>query len=227
MREYNLLDDYPSPQKKRLIGEDIRTINHRIVASYKGKDFFDGDRNYGYGGFKYDGRWKKVADKICIDYELNDNSSFLQLGCEKGFLLHDLKNKFDKMNLIGLETSQYAVSNSLNSIKKNIKMCKDYLSLDFEDNKFDFTIALGIVYTHNLGDAMKCIKEIERVGKGKSFITLASFDEQTDYWQFKKWSLLGTTILKKSEWREVLNHCNYSGDYYFTNAETLNLIENN
>ena len=69
MREYNLLDNYPKPKEKRYVGDDLRTIEHRIVASYRDKIFFDGDRNYGYGGFKYDRRWISVADKICNEYK--------------------------------------------------------------------------------------------------------------------------------------------------------------
>ena len=73
-------------------------------------------------------------------------------------------------------------------------------------------------------EAIKCLKEIQRVGKGKSFITLASYEDQNDFWLFKQWSLLGTTILHKDEWKELLKHTNYSGDYFFTNAKYLNLV---
>ena len=225
MREFNLLGDYPDPKKPRLVGSDIRTIKHRIIATYRDKDFFDGDRNFGYGGFKYDGRWKKVADKLCKEYKLNDNSSFLQLGCEKGFLLKDLRNKYANMQVTGLETSNYAISNSMNEIKKSVKFCDNYLKLNYKDSEFDFIMALGVIYTHNLDGAIKCLKEIRRVGKGKSFITLASYEDKNDYWLFKQWSLLGTTILRREEWEELLKYTEYSGDYFFTNAKSLNLIE--
>ena len=85
MREFNLLGDYPKLEKPRYVGSNLRTIEHRIIASYREKDFFDGHRNYGYGGFKYDGRWQKIADKICKEYKLNNSSSFLQTGSEKAF----------------------------------------------------------------------------------------------------------------------------------------------
>ena len=84
-------------------------------------------------------------------------------------------------------------------------------------------MALGVIYTHSLNDAIKCLKEIQRAGKGKSFITLASYNNSEDYWLFKDWTVIGTTILKKEEWVEVLKHVNYTGDYFFTNAQVLNL----
>ena len=94
----------------------------------------------------------------------------------------------------------------------------------YKNNHFDFLIAIGVVYALNLSDAIKCIKEINRVSKN-SFINLASYKNKRDYWLFKQWSLLGTTILLEKEWIEILKHCKYKGDYYFTNAENLNLIQ--
>ena len=75
MRKFNLLSEYSKSQTIRYVSANLRKIEHRIVASYKNKEFYDGDRNYGYGGFKYDGRWKKIADKICKEYKLKKNST--------------------------------------------------------------------------------------------------------------------------------------------------------
>ena len=127
------------------------------------------------------------------------------------------------MRIEGIETSNYAMSNSIPEAKENIKYCNNYTDLEYGDSEFDFIFALGVVYTHNLTNAIKCLREIQRVGKGKSFITLASYENRDDYWLFKQWSLLGTTILRKNEWRKVLSHVNHSGDYSFTNAELLGL----
>ena len=131
------------------------------------------------------------------------------------------------MRIEGLETSEYAIKNSIPDAKENIKYCNDYIKLKYTDNEFDFIFALGVVYTHNISNAIKCLKEIQRVGKGKSFITLASYETKEDYWLFKQWSLLGTTILRKDEWRKILVHSKYSGDYSFTNARVLSLQPKN
>ena len=150
MRQYNLLSEYPKSDTPRYVGKNLRTIDHRIVATYRDERFYDGDRNYGYGGFKYDGRWKKIADKISKEYDLNKNSSLLQLNCEKGFLLNDLINLKPGIKIQGLETSGYAVDNSMESVRTKIKKCNNYLNLEFDNSAFDFVIALGVVYTHNL-----------------------------------------------------------------------------
>lgn len=222
MREYNLLEVGINKNTSRYVGLNLRTINNRINASYRDQKLFDGNRNDGYGGYSYDGRWKRVAEKISKEYNLTDNSNVLQIGCEKGFLLNDLKNIHPSISLHGLESSDYAINNSMISIKKFISKL-NYSSLEkYNENEFDFLIAMGFIYSFNLTDAIKHLKNIAKISKN-SFITLASYDNEDDYWLFKNWTLLGTTILKKDEWITVMNHAKYTGDYFFTNAKNLNL----
>lgn len=222
MKEINLLNGYPSPKEARMVSQNLRTISHRLIASKRDKRFFDGQREFGYGGFKYDGRWKKIASNIISTYSLNHSEKILQINSEKGFLLKDLKEQNKNLKLFGTETSNYAIDNSEKEIKDSIILSSPN-KLPFTDNYFDFVIGLGVVYTFSLDEAVKVLKEIMRISKKLSFITLASYDNPEEYFLFKDWTLLGTTILKKNEWREVLNSIEYSGDYYFTNAQTLNL----
>ena len=224
MKKFNLLKDYPKSKVRRIANSKTRTIKERIVSSYRDINLYDGSRKYGYGGFIYDGRWKKIAKKICKRYKLNNNSKILQLGCEKGFLLNDIKEIYPKIKIVGLDMSKYAIQNSLKSVR-NYLINGNYTKLSFRKNEFDFVIALGVVYSLNLSDAISCLKEIVRVSKNKSFINLSSYKTKRDYWLFKNWTLLGTTLLTENEWRTVLKHVNYKGDYYFTNSETLQLKE--
>ena len=55
----------------------------------------------------------------------------------------------------------------------------------FADGEFDFVVAIGPVYSLNLPDAIKCLKEIQRVGKGKSFITLGAYETEEDLRLFR------------------------------------------
>lgn len=223
MRFFNALEGYPQPSKPRVVGANIRTIHHRIVASYRDEAFYDGDRNFGYGGFKYDGRWIPVAKNMAKEYQLSNESAVLQIGCDKGFLLKDFADLFPKMKIWGTEVSEYAIRNSCPEVKDRIQIAPFNL-LPFKDEEFDFVIAIGAVYTLNLTDAIKCLKEIQRVGKGKSFITLGSYRTEEEFKLFKNWTLLGTTILHEDEWLEVLKHVGYTGDYFFTGARSLNLV---
>ena len=222
MREINLLKGYPSPKEPRIVSDNIRTISHRLVASKRDKRFFDGHREFGYGGFKYDGRWKKIAANIVSTYSLNQSEKILQINSEKGFLLKDLIDQNKNLKVFGTETSNYAIDNCEKEVKNSIILSLPN-KLPFPDNYFDFVIGLGIVYTLSLDEAVNVIKEIIRVSKNLSFITLASYENPYDYFLFKDWTLLGTTILKKDEWKEVLLSLKYPGDYCFTNATSLNL----
>ena len=224
MREIDILESYPRPKSPRLVHPNIRTIKNRIVASYRGKEFYDGKRENGYGGFRYDGRWLSVAKKIFKFYKLKNNSKILQIGCDKGFLLHDIKKLYPKSKVRGIEVSDYAIKSSNKSIKKFIKKSV-FFELPFKKKEFDFVIAIGAVYSLNLVNAIKCLKEIKRVGNGKSFITLGSYENESDYRLFRYWTLLGSTILSKKEWLQVLRHTKYTGDYKFNTARSLNLIE--
>ena len=161
MREYNALGDYPPPKAPRYVGPNIRTIKNKIIASYRDERYYDGDRNNGYGGFKYDGRWKSIADSTCEEYKLTEDSALLQIGCEKGFLLHDFHEKYQNMKVRGLEMSDYAIEKSMPSIKKFIKKADNYDKLPFEDCEFDFVIAIGVIYPLTLRDAISCLKEFE------------------------------------------------------------------
>ena len=223
MREINLLEGYPSPKKPRLVSNNLRTINHRLVATKRDEIFYDGDREFGYGGFYYDGRWRQIAKNIIELYSLYGQEKVLQINSEKGFLLSDLKRENPNLKIYGTETSEYAIEKTEDYIRENIKFSKPH-TLPFPDNYFDFVIALGVVYTQNLDYAVEILKEIVRVSKQNCFVTLASYTTQKDYFLFRDWTLLGTTILKKSEWIKVLKSVKYYGDYYFTNAKTLELL---
>ena len=109
--EFNLLEGYPEPKSVRKVSKNLRTIKQRIVASRRDFDFFDGERNYGYGGFSYDGRWKPIAERIVNNYFEKSGGNFLQLNCEKGFLLHDIKELNKNINVYGIETSKYVFQN--------------------------------------------------------------------------------------------------------------------
>ena len=56
---------------KRNVNQRIKKTKDDIKISKKfGKDYFDGKREYGYGGYKYDGRWVTIAEEIVSRYNL-------------------------------------------------------------------------------------------------------------------------------------------------------------
>ena len=224
MREFNLLSSYPQVSE-RIVGPKIRTIKNKIIASYRDARYYDGERVNGYGGYEYDGRWKSFVNVLEKEYNLNGNSSFLQIGCEKGFLMHDIRERYPNVKLKGYEISQYPIDHAMPSIKENIVLGR-FEEIPFLDNEFDIVIAIGVVYCLNLRDAISSLKEIQRVCGGKSFITLGAYYDEKSRRLFKDyWSLLGATVLHIDEWVHVLQEARYTGDYTFIASDTLNLIE--
>ena len=68
-----------------MINEKIKCM--KISKKYE-YDYWDGDRKFGYGGYKYiPGYYTPLAKKLIKSYNLNDNSKVLDIGCGKGFLL--------------------------------------------------------------------------------------------------------------------------------------------
>ena len=224
MREFDALSNYPEPAQPRVVHPKIRTIHNRIVASYRDEAFYDGERNDGYGGFKYDGRWAPIAQNMMEQYSLNGESSVLHVGSDKGFLLHEFLQITPTIKVRGTEVSDYAISCTMPSTKEFVQAAT-FTELPFADDEFDLVIAIGAVYSLNLSDAIKCLKEIQRVGRGNSFITLGAYETEEDLRLFRYWTLLGSTILSKEDWLEVLKHVNYTGDYKFNTASSLNLVE--
>jgi len=202
LREINLITLKPID---RIVG--TRTIHHRILASYRGYDFFDGERDYGYGGLKYDESMKPLADAIIREYE---PIKVLQINCEKGYLLQELERLGVKVS--GVEPSSYARAHCAIPSSRNLPT----------EEVFDLVIALGVVYTLNLTDAIQCLKKIDQLGH-RSFITLATYETDEDYKLMRQWSLLGTTLLKRGEWIEVMKHAGYASDYQFIDAKALRL----
>ena len=219
----NILYNYPQPSEPRYLEENFRNFKDRITASYRDKKFYHGSKSTGYGGYKYDGRWQQVA-KNCIElYKLEDSSKILQINCDFGFLLSDLKNINPKFQIQGTESSQYAIENLRDNIKNDVIHVKPQ-DIKFKENTFDLTIVLGVVYTLNLPDAINLLKTISFVTKkNNSFITLATYESDEELRLFNSWTLGGNLCLKRNEWKMIFDEVNYKGDYLFVDSNYLNL----
>lgn len=218
-REFDAFAGYPEPPNPRLVGPNLRTIHNRIAASYREYEFYDGDRANGYGGFYNDGRWGPIAKQIMEHYGLHEGARILQVGAHKGYLLYELFKLGARV--WGTEISHYASETSYMKLD-----LAPWTALPYEDGMFDFVIATSVVYNLNLRDAITCLKEIQRVGKGKAWITLAAYEDEGDIeglMLLRYWFLLGTTILTKADWKVVMDHAGYTGDYRFDTAKYLNL----
>ena len=199
-----------------------RTIINKIIAWERGKEYYDGNRLNGYGGFRYDGRWKNILPKFIKRYKLKSGSKVLDVGCKKGFLLKDLKELVPGIKICGIEDHVYPLKQSMKEVKKNLKF-SSYCSLPFKNKSFDAVFAFHCIYRLNFGDTIQAIKEIQRVAKKYSYITLGAYSDQKGKELYDKWGIISTCHLHVDDWKKIFKHIKYKGDYSFTSPESLGL----
>ncbi len=184
------------------------------VAKRLDKDYWDGDRKYGYGGYYYDGRWATIAKEIIKHYGIKMGHRILDIGCGKGFLLHDIKLLFPNIEIKGIDISKYALDNA----KEEVKPCLDLGSvckLPYADGEFDLIISLNTLHYLYIYELEQALKEIERVSKGNSYIVVESYRNESEKANLLNWQLTCECIFTPQEWEWLFNKFGYTGDYSF------------
>src|SRR5438105_5931900 len=147
-QEIDLLANYPRTKRNVLERGQVKTEEDKAIARKFGKEFFDGERRHGYGGFHYDPRfWQPVVPAFEKHFGLKKKSSILDIGCAKGFMLHDFVQMIPGIQVTGIDISSYAIDNGLETMKKNIRV-GDARKLPFKDKSFDLVISINTI--HNL-----------------------------------------------------------------------------
>ena len=209
-------------QVKRKNIHDAKDIIKKCIANEQGYEWYDGPREVGYGGYHYDGRWKKFLPKIIKRYKLTNKSKVLELGCRKGFFLNDLKELLPGIKIVGYEDHKYPLTKSLKSVKKNLKYIDKYYLIKYPKNYFDFVMCFNNIYRYDFSDAMKTLRVIERVGRHK-FVNTAAPESEKDKQKLINFGSLGCVYLSKKDWLKVFKYTGYRGDYFFTNSKVLGL----
>lgn len=191
-----------------------KTEYDRAVARKFGKEFFDGERKHGYGGFHYNPKyWQNVVQDIQSFYELGEDSKILDVGCAKGFMLYDFRRIVGCV-VRGIDVSEYAIQNSLEDVRPFLSVA-DARELPFPDDYFDLVISINTV--HNLdGDCLvKALSEIQRVSKQHTFITVDAYRSKEERKAMFAWNLTAKTILSTDDWVALFDRVGYDGDYFW------------
>ena len=209
-KNFNDSDDTGAIISYDLINHYSEKNNHHY-----GKDYFDGNRAEGYGGYSYNAIfWKNVAKDIIDFYKLTNKSSILEVGCAKGFLLYEIKKILPKINFIGIDLSEYAVSNSHKFIKKNIRI-DNATNLPFDDNFFDLIFCINTLNELEKDDIILSLKEIIRVSKKHSYIAVNAWRNTREIDYFDRWSITAKSYFSTHQWLKLFNDVGYKGDYSF------------
>ncbi len=219
-QEINLLDRYP--KSKRPIDERARLITeeHRAIARQFGKEYFDGDRLTGYGGYNYHLRfWTETVKRFRDHYGLAEDAWILDVGCAKGFMMHDFKLLMPNLNIRGIDVSPYAYEHAKEEMKPFIQVA-NAKELPFEDNSFDLVLAINTTHNLALEECKQAFREIQRVSRDHAFVMNDAWRNEAERESMLKWNLTALTYMHVDDWKKLFEEVGYTGDYYWFIAES-------
>ena len=196
-----------------------RMIDDKVNCMMKAKeyeyDYWDGDRRYGYGGYKFiEGRWKPVAEALIQNYKLSNQSSILDIGCGKAFLLYEIKKILPDIKISGFDISNHGINSAKDIIKSDLFIHRAQERYPFEDKQFDLAISLGCFHNLKIFELNIALKEMERVAKN-GYLMLESYRSEQELFNLQCWALTCESFFEKEEWIWIYNNFGYSGDYEF------------
>ena len=194
--------------------QDEKVHCMKVAKEYEA-DYWDGDRRYGYGGYKYiPGRWKPVAEEFIKIYKLTNQSSVLDIGCGKAYLLYEIKLLLPRLKVVGFDISKHGLAGAKEEIRDFLFFHKAQDQFPFEDNEFDLVISLGTFHNLRIFELKTALSEMERVGK-QGYLMLESYRNEEEQFNLQCWALTAEAFFDVSEWIWLYRHFGYSGDYEF------------
>ena len=196
-----------------------RMVDDKVRCMLKAKeyeaDYWDGDRRFGYGGYKFmPGRWKPVAEALIENYGLTNDSSVLDVGCGKGFLLYEMKLLLPGLKVAGFDISKHGLENAKEEIKNELFIHSAQDLYPYQDNEFDLVISLGCLHNLRVFELETALKEIERVGR-QGYIMMESYRNEQELFNVQCWALTCESFFDHEEWPWIYEHFGYTGDYEF------------
>lgn len=216
MAYIDLLSEIHKSTKRDYIGRvlnDDKAICAKIAKQY-GYDYWDGDRKFGYGGYKYDGRWKKVAQEMVDRYKLCPGQKVLDIGCGMAHLLYELTQAVPGLEVRGIDISEYALEHAKEEIRDRLRW-GEAQHLPYADGEFDLVISLTTLHNLKIYELKKAIQEINRVSKENSYIVVESFRNEEEKVNMLYWQLTCASFYSVEEWEWLYEEWEYKGDYSF------------
>jgi SAM-dependent methyltransferase len=215
--EVDLLDRYPRTTRD-IAARAAAVPSQREVARRFAREYFDGDRGQGYGGYRYDGRWGPVAERFRDFYGLRAGQRVLDVGCAKGFLLHDLRRAVPGLRIGGLDVSAYALEHAMEDVRPYlVRGSAD--RLPFGDGTFDLVVSINTVHNLDRAECVQALAEMQRVGRRNRYVQVDSWLDELQRKKFERWQLTARTYSDPDGWRRLFAEAGYAGDYYWTLTE--------
>ena len=184
------------------------------VARRYDRDFWDGQRRFGYGGYQYDGRWRVVAEKLIEVYGLSEDAAILDVGCGKGFLLYEFQQLLPGATVKGFDISAYAIEQAKEEVRGDLFVGAAQEDYDFSDGQFDLVVSLGALHNLRIFDLKKALGEVERVGQN-GYVMVESYRSERELFNLQCWALTCESFYRPEEWEWIFEQFGYGGDYEF------------
>ena len=214
-REVDLLRSLPKTRRnieKRAEEKDERVI---AISRQFGYEYWDGERKYGYGGYRYDGRWRAVARDMIEHLALEPGMRVLDVGCGKGFLVKDLMLECPGVEAFGLDISRYALMNCEKEVIGRLHL-GDAVSLPFPDGSFDCVLSINTIHNLPRARAMIALREIQRLSGGCAFVQVDSYRTPEEREIAVSWIITAKFHDYPQGWLKAYAEAGYTGDYYWT-----------
>ncbi|WP_031481013.1 class I SAM-dependent methyltransferase [Maridesulfovibrio frigidus] len=195
-----------------------RMVDDKVQCMLKAKeyelDYWDGDRRFGYGGYKYDGRWKPIAERFITHYGLTNDSSVLDIGCGKAFLIHEMKQLLPGLRVVGFDISNHGIADAPDSVRDNLYIYKAQDILPYGDDEFDLALSLGCLHNLRIFELKTALAELERVAKD-GYVMLESYRNEQELFNLQCWALTCESFFDTAEWIWLYKEFGFTGDYEF------------
>jgi SAM-dependent methyltransferase len=220
MPEFNLLRALPNTKRNIRKRSDAKDASVVAIAKQFGETYFDGPREYGYGGYRYDGRWRPVARDIIARFGLKPGMRVLDVGCAKGFLVKDLMQETPGLEAFGLDVSCYALMHCEPESVGRLHLGTAE-RLPFPDASFDAVLSINTIHNLDTKGCIRALREMRRVVRNPvcCFVQVDAYRSDDEKALFESWCLTAVTYLRPSEWISLFQEASYSGDYYWTILE--------
>jgi protein-L-isoaspartate(D-aspartate) O-methyltransferase len=216
MGEVDFLSRYQKATKRDYVA---RVVEHdkaecATVARQWGAEYWDGPRQFGYGGNRYDGRWLPIARDIARHYGLKAGDRVLDIGCGKAFLLYELTRAVPGLEVAGLDISRYGLENAKEEVRPFLKL-GNCTSLPFDRHSFDLVFTINTFHNLEVFDLKQAVQEVERVGKSRKWICVESFRNEPEKANLLYWQLTCYSFYTPTAWAWLYKEWSYTGDYGF------------
>jgi ubiquinone/menaquinone biosynthesis C-methylase UbiE len=212
--------DFTTPLHRKTTRDYLARVNAypkaeaAKVAKRFDRDYWDGDRRVGYGGMRYDGRWRPVAQAMAAHYGLGPGSRVLDVGCGKGYLLYDFTAVVPGVEVRGIDISAYAVAEAKEEIRAHINV-GNACALPFADHSFDLVVSITTLHNLQCFELERALREIERVGRKHKYIVVESFRTEEEKANLLYWQLTCESFHRPEGWEWWFRQTGYTGDHSF------------